>query len=182
MGWKKTTPKTKTSSTGKVWLGRALIAIVAGFGVGMLTGVVGVNKLEPGTPGQTDSLALVQETARQFEEANDPIRIRRAADSAAAAERMQRAADSTRVANDPNSPEVPNVVGLEEGAAREALELAGLEVGSIRFEGSSAAAGIVLSTSPKSKLKVRMRTPVDMVLSDGRPPDDTIPSPDFRTP
>lgn len=166
----------KKMSLGMVWLVRAAVAILAGFAIGVGTGVVGVNKLEPGDPGQTDSLELLIDSLRQQEAANDPIRIRRAADSAAAAERNRRIADSTRIANDPDSPVVPDVVGMEEGAAREALEMAGLDVGSIQFRASLSSAGTVLETSPRASLRVRIRTQVNLVLSDGRPPVDTLPS------
>lgn len=168
-------PSRKKLSPGMLWFVRALVAVVIGFAIGFGTGIVAVNKLEPGNPGQTDSLELMLDSVRRQEAANDPIRIRRAADSAAAAERNRRIADSTRIANDPNSPVVPNVVGLEEGAAREALELAGLEVGSIQFQASLSSAGTVLATSPKAELRVRLHTPVDLVLSDGRPPVDSFP-------
>ena len=173
--------KKKTSSrsavTGGTWLLRALIAIVAGVAIGAATGVAGVNKLEPGRPGQPDSLAVMLDSLKQLRESDDPRTLRRAADSADAAQRAQRRADSIALANDPNAPLVPDVRGFDEGAARSALDSAGLKVGAVQFRADTAAAGVVLSTLPAAGQKVRPSTTITLVLSDGRtPPSDTLDS------
>lgn len=170
MGAKKSTSQT---ASGPTWLVRAGVAIALGLVLGAAGGVVGVNRMEPGRPGQPDSLQLMLDSLRQ-QAVNDPIQIRRAADSASAAERMQRVADSTTLANDPNAPVVPDVVGMEEGAARDAIELAGLAVGDIQFRAAKTNAGVVLAAFPAPKLKVRPGTAVNLILSDGRTPDDTL--------
>ena len=104
---------------------------------------------------------------------NDPRAIRRAADSLDAAQRAQHIEDSISLANDPDAPVIPAVLNLEEGAARDAIEGAGLTVGTVTFQPSTAPLGVVIGTTPAVGLKVRARTAVDFVLSNGRPPADT---------
>ena len=159
--------------TGRTWLIRGLVAIVAGAAIGIAAGVTGVNRMEPGRPGQPESLQLMLDSLRRLGADDDPITQRRAADSADAAHRAQRVADSISLANDPDAPIVPDVVRMEEGVARQAIEDAGLTVGNVVFRPDSTTAGIVLATTPRTGRKVRFGTAVDLVLSDGRtvPPD-----------
>lgn len=162
--------------TGRTWLIRGGIAVAAGLVIGATSGVVGVRQLEPGRPGQPDSLQLMLDSLQMLRDADDPVQQRRAVDSADADQRAQRRADSTELANDPNAPLVPNVITLEEGAARAAIEAAGLTVGSIQFRAATAAVGVVLASTPVAGLKVRAGTAVNLVLSDGRtpPPSDSL--------
>lgn len=159
---------------------RGLVAIAAGLVIGAAGGVAGVNILEPGRPGQRDSLQLMLDSLQRAKDKESPMSRRRAADSADAARRAQRVADSIALANDPNAPVVPEVVGLDEGAARTAIEDAGLNVGSVIFRADSAAAGTVLASTPSAGRKVRPGTAVDIVLSDGRTvgPDTSVVHPD----
>jgi len=168
-------------ATPKTWLIRGLIAITAGLVIGAAGGVAGVNMLEPGRPGQPDSLQVMLDSLQRAKNQESPMSLRRAADSADAARRAQRVADSVALANDPNAPMVPMVVGLEEGAARTAIEDAGLTVGSVIFRADSAIAGTVLASTPAAGRKVRPGTSVDIVLSDGRTvgPDTSVAPPDF---
>lgn len=165
----------KTSSkrsivSGRTWLIRGGIAVAAGLIIGATTGVVGVRKLEPGRPGQPDSLQLMLDSLQMLRDSENPIEQRRAVDSADAEQRAQRRADSIEIANDPNAPIVPNVVALEEGAARAAIEAAGLTVGSIQFRAATSAVGVVLASTPAAGLKARAGSAVNLVLSDGRTP------------
>jgi hypothetical protein len=156
-------------ASGRTWLVRGLVALVLGLGIGGATGVVGVRKLEPGRPGQADSLQLMLDSLQRMK-ADDPREQRRAVDSADAARRNRRFTDSMALANDSTAPRVPVVVELTEGAAREALEMAGLTVGAVEFRASTSAAGTVLASTPVAGVRVRAGTAVNLVLSDGRPP------------
>ena len=46
----------KGSATGRTWLIRLAVAGVVGIALGAGVGVAGVNRLDPGRPGQADSL------------------------------------------------------------------------------------------------------------------------------
>ncbi|MEQ1690657.1 MAG: PASTA domain-containing protein [Gemmatimonas sp.] len=162
-----------SATSGKTWLIRGAVAIVAGLIIGAISGVASVQRIEPGRPGQADSLELMLDSIRQQNTAQNPREQRRAADSADADQRAQRIADSVALANDPDAPVIPNVVSLEEGAARTAIESAGLTIGTVQFRAASAAAGVVLATTPAAGRKVRAGTAVNLVLSDGRTPPDT---------
>jgi hypothetical protein len=160
----------------RTWLVRRGVAIGAGIAMGAAAGVVVVNRFDPGRAGQSDSLQLMLDSLRQRQASNDPRTLRRAADSTDADQRAQRIDDSTNLANDPNAPVVPSVLNLEEGAARDAIEDAGLEVGTVIFQSSTAPLGVVVGTSPAVGLKVAAGTAVNLVLSSGRPPSDTADS------
>ncbi len=158
----------RAPSSSRTWAIRAAIAISIGFALGIGGGIAGVNRLEPGRPGQPDSLQLMLDSLQRRDDANAPMTQRRAADSLDAALRAQRIADSVALANDPDAPVVPDVVRMEEGAARQTIEDAGLMVGSVIFRADSATAGTVLATMPTAGRKVRAGTAIDLVLSDGR--------------
>jgi hypothetical protein len=164
----------RSSATGTTWIIRGVVAVLAGVAIGAAGGVAGVRRLEPAHPGQSDSLQQLQDSVRKLQNANLPREQRRAADSADAARRNKRYADSVALANDPNAPTVPDVATLDEAAARNAIETAGLTVGTVQFRASTSPAGIVLLESPPAGQKVRAGTAVNLVLSDGRtPPTDT---------
>ena len=166
------TSRRKTS--GRTWVIRGVLAIVAGLAIGAAGGVAGVNRMEPGRPGQADSLQLMLDSLKKQQAATNPREQRRAADSADADQRAKHLADSTALANDPNAPVVPDVVSLEEGEARTNIELAGLTVGSVQFRAAVVAVGVVIATSPAAGRKLRAGSAVDLVLSDGRtPPPDS---------
>jgi serine/threonine-protein kinase len=64
---------------------------------------------------------------------------------------------------------VPDLSGLDQGAATAALEEAGLELGTITDQNSpSIAAGIVMGASPASNTDVDTGSTVDLVLSNGK--------------
>ena len=166
------TPTKRSSTTAGAWTMRALIAVLSGLAIGGAVGVVGVRRLDPGHPGKPDSLQAMLDSLRA-RAANDPLTQRRAADSSDAAQRVGRYADSMALANDSTAPAVPNVVGMEEGAARFTIELLGLAVGSVQFKASPQPAGTVIASVPVAMRKVRLGTAIDLVLSDGKQPSDT---------
>ena len=167
----------RQTSTRRTWLVRLAIAIVAGLGIGAGAGVVTVNRFDPGRAGQPDSLQLMLDSLAQRKASNDPRSLRRAADSTDAEQRAQRLADSTTLANDPDAPVVPAVLNLEEGAARDSIEAAGLIVGDVSFQRSAAPLGVVIATFPAVGQKTRAKSAVKLILSNGRPPSDTADSP-----
>ena len=166
-------PESPTRPTGsparRTWLIRLGIATLAGLAIGAGAGVVSVNRFDPGRAGQPDSLQLMLDSLAQRRASGDPRSLRRAADSADAAQRAQHLTDSANLANDPNAPVVPVLLNLEEGAARDSIEAAGLTVGDVSFQGSTAPLGVVIATFPAAGQKVQARTAVKLILSSGRP-------------
>lgn len=165
----------------RLWGKRVLVALVAGVSIGAGAGVMTVSRLEPGRGTGVDSLAVML----------DSIAKGRIKDAAAADAEKARAsaADSVAAAEAPPAAaeliEVPALADLEEGAARNALIDAGLQVGEVQFQASPKPAGTVLSTVPSAGAQVPPETPVTLVLSDGRTGTDTLsrfspnPEPDF---
>jgi serine/threonine-protein kinase len=166
-----TTSKTPAKGSGRAragngvwrrWGIRAFLALVLGVSLGAGAGVYTVNKLEPGRGTGVDSLAVMLDSIARG-------RVPDASDDAAA----------TRDAEEPAAEEaeaaalvaVPVLADLEEGAARNALVDAGLNVGEIQFQSSSKPAGTVLSSIPVAGSQVKPETPVALVLSDGRTGD-----------
>ena len=160
----------------RTWLIRLGVAIGAGIAIGAAAGVVTVNKFDPGRAGQPDSLQLMLDSLAQRRASNDPREQRRAADSLDAELRAQRGADSTNLANDPTAVAVPALLNLEEGAARDSIEAAGLTIGTVTFQPSTSPLGAVVGTSPAIGMRVRAGTAVNLVLSNGRPPADSTDS------
>ncbi len=170
------TPRGPMSKTTRTWLIRGAVAAVAGLILGGAGGVVTVRTLEPGRANAVDSVQAVldsiargtipEPTATERAESSQ-----RQADSAAKAKET---ADS--IANDEADVllPVPDVVGLEEGPAREKLLDAGLLVGEVQFRASSSPAGIVLGTTPPAGSLLAASGTVTLVLSDGRSPADTL--------
>ena len=165
---------TTMSKSTRTWLIRGAIAAVAGLVLGGAGGVVTVRTLEPGRANAVDSVQAVldsiargtiaEPTAAQRDQA-----AKRQADSAAQA---TKAADSAAV-DDVLLP-VPDVVGLEEGRARDKLLEAGLLVGDVQFRASTSPAGIVLATTPPAGSLLGASATVSLVISDGRSPADTL--------
>lgn len=164
------------ASLTRVWLIRLGVALGAGLLAGATIGVVGVNTLEPGRPQQADSLQIMldsiakgQTPAAARDSGGDAGASAAAGDAAATTPQ----ADTTKPASD-STATVPDVVGVEEGAARTALLAAGLTIGGTEFRASTSPAGTVLSTLPVFGASVRRGTSIALVLSDGRAPADTL--------
>jgi len=178
MATEKKTAKTRRRSTTtlKTWSTRALLALVAGASIGAGAGVMTVNKLEPGRGTGVDSLAVMLDSI-----ARGKVPTGGAKDEAA--QRAKNAAPADSVA----TPEVeliavPALTDFEEGAARNALLDAGLQVGEVQFQASPKPAGTVLSSIPIAGSNVAPNTPVTLVLSDGRPSVTDTLSPSFAKP
>jgi hypothetical protein len=149
------------------WLTRFSIALLIGLSLGGGAGVFTVNRLEPGRANSVDSLQVMLDSI-----ARGRIAPARAPETAAPSEAPVAApepdADSTYDTT------VPTLVDLEEGDARTAILNAGLEVGEVRFQASTKPAGTVLGSAPAGGTRVTRTSAVSLVLSDGRPPTDTL--------
>ena len=158
----------------RLWLTRGMIAAVAGLMLGGAGGVATVRTLEPGRPNAVDSVQAVLDsiargTIPEPTAAERDQELQRQADSAA---QVMPSVDSAAAENVLAS--IPDVIGLEEGPAREKLLEAGLLVGEVQFRASSSPAGIVLATTPAAGSVLAANSPVSLVLSDGRSPADTL--------
>ena len=69
---------------------------------------------------------------------------------------------------------VPNLADLDEGEARQTLEDLGFDVGEILFRRSPKRAGTVLSTFPVAGERITQPATVNLILSDGRGPPDSL--------
>ncbi len=162
---------------------RGALAVVAGLLIGGAGGVMTVRTLEPGRANAVDSVRAVIDsiaggTIPEPTAAERDQETTRLADSASQAQQAQRAADSA--ATEDMLRPVPDVVGLEEGPARERLLDAGLLVGDVQFRASSSPAGIVLATTPPAGNLLAPTGTVSLVLSDGRSPIDTLFTPQLH--
>ncbi|WP_306520783.1 PASTA domain-containing protein [Gemmatimonas sp.] len=148
----------------KTWGARALIALVAGASIGAGAGVFTVHKLEPGRGTGVDSLAVMLDSI-----ARGKVPAATGGAKKGAAQRNDSATPTDSAATAPAELiAVPVLTDLEEGAARNALLDAGLQVGEVQFQASPKPAGTVLSSIPLAGSNVAPNTPVTLVLSDGR--------------
>jgi hypothetical protein len=152
------------------WLMRGAIAAVAGLVIGGAGGVVTVRTFEPGRANAVDSVQAVLDSI-----ARGTIAAERAA---AASPLVESAEPAPTVADSAGTNDallaVPDVIGLEEGPARDQILEAGLLVGDVQFRASTRPAGIVLSTTPPAGSLLAPSSLVALVLSDGRSPADTL--------
>jgi hypothetical protein len=148
---------------------RGAIAAVAGLVIGGAGGVMTVRTLEPGRANAVDSVQAVLDSI-----ARGTI----AAVRAAAPPLVESAEPALPMADSAATNDallaVPDVVGLEEGPARDQILEAGLLVGDVQFRASTRPAGIVLSTTPPAGSLLAPSSLVALVLSDGRSPADTL--------
>jgi hypothetical protein len=153
------------------WGMRLLIAIAIGVGLGAVGGVMGVRTLEPGNPGTPDSLQMLLDSVANAKVAagatgdQDRTTAPATVDTA-----VQAVADSGNVHT------VPNLTDLEEGEARKTLEDLGFDVGTVMFRRSPKPVGTVLSTFPIAGERVPLPATVNLILSDGRGPADSLPA------
>jgi beta-lactam-binding protein with PASTA domain len=78
----------------------------------------------------------------------------------------------------PASPAVPDVVGLSEAAAHEALASAGLTAGEVTRRADPRSSGTVLEQLPAAGSRVAPGSSVKLVLAETLPPPTAIPSPE----
>jgi hypothetical protein len=164
-------PRAKSTRT---WLIRGTIAAVVGLILGGAGGVATVRTLEPGRANAVDSVQAVLDSIARgtIPEPTAAEREQEATRQADSAAQVVPAADSA--ASDNVLVSIPDVIGLEEGRAREKLLLAGLLVGEVQFRASGSPAGIVLAITPAAGSVLAVNSPVSLVLSDGRSPADTL--------
>ena len=166
-GSQSTVRRSTRASLTRVWGIRLGITLAAGLLVGAAVGVVGVNTLEPGRPQQADSLQIMLDSITRGE---SPVTAKDAetpeAEPAVPAPEVPSAIDSTVT--------IPDLVGIEEGAARKLLAESGLVIGASEFRESKSPLGTVLSTLPAFGTAVKRGTTVNLVLSDGRTPPDSL--------
>ena len=151
------------------WLMRGAIAAVAGLVIGGAGGVMTVRTLEPGRANAVDSVQAVLDSI-----ARGTIAAERAAAAPVVESAEPEAPVADSVATNDALLAVPDVVGLEEGPARDQILEAGLLVGDVQFRASTRPAGIVLSTTPPAGSLLAPSSLVALVLSDGRSPADTL--------
>ena len=168
------TPRGPMSKTTRTWLIRGAVAALAGLILGGAGGVVTVRTLEPGRANAVDSVQAVLDsiargTIPEPTAAERDVESKRQADSASQAAQTGDSAVKEEVLLP-----VPDVVGLEEGPARDKLLEAGLLVGDVQFRASSSPAGIVLATTPSGGSLLASSGTVSLVISDGRSPADTL--------
>lgn len=171
--------KTGSASVVKRWLLRGTIAAVIGLSIGGAGGVMTVRTLEPGRTNAIDSVqAMLDSMARgtipEPTAAEQASESRRQSDSAARAQAAQDSADATAA---DVLLAVPDIVGLQEGPARERLLEAGLLAGEVEFRASASPAGTVLATAPAAGSRLVASSAVALVISDGRNPADSLSSP-----
>ena len=155
-----------TSRPGRTWGIRLLAAIVLGVGIGAVVGVMGVRTLEPGNPGTPDSLQMLLDSVAN---------ARVAASEKPAEDTAPTRVDTVATAVDTsNVHSVPNLADLDEGEARQTLEDLGFDVGEILFRRSPKRAGTVLSTFPVAGERITQPATVNLILSDGRGPPDSL--------
>ena len=164
-GPRKRKPTSLRGSLTRAWLVRLGVALGLGLVIGAGVGVTGVNILEPGQPAGADSLQMVLDSITR---GATPIPAPR--DSAPVSP-PQAAAPDTVIAE---TVSVPDLVGVDEGGARSALEDVGLTVAGTEFRASRSPAGTVLATVPVFGSAVSRGTAVTLVLSDGRAPVDSL--------
>jgi hypothetical protein len=164
--------RSKRASLTRLWGIRLAVVLAAGLAMGAAAGVVAVNTLEPGRPSEPDSLQLLLDSIAKGTapvSTSSPSAIGGAA-SPASTDSSEPPPPDTAATNDVN---VPDLIGLEEGIARVSLHSADLTVGAVEFRPSASPVGTVLATVPVLGTPVARRTPITLVLSDGRPPVDT---------
>lgn len=171
-GPRKRRPKSLRGSLTRTWLIRLGIALGLGLAIGAGIGVTGVNILEPGQPAGADSLQMVLDSITR---GTTPIPAPR--DSAPVAPQAAAADTAT-----PATVSVPDLVGVDEGGARSALEDVGLTVAGTEFRASRSPAGTVLATVPVFGSAVARGSAVTLVLSDGRAPVDSLSEPTSASP
>lgn len=158
---------TDHTRVGRTWGIRLLIAIALGVAFGAVVGVMGVRTLEPGNPGQADSLQLLLDSvanARAAERTAPTAPVATRTDTVVVADTVQAA----RVVA------VPDLADIEEGDARVLLEELGFDVGQVVLRGSPKPMGTVLMSFPVAGERVTLPATINLVLSDGRGRRDSV--------
>lgn len=163
MATKKSTPFLPMRPITKTWLVRALVAVLAGLVIGGGGGVYTVYTLDPGRPDAVDSLQSMLDSLSRGT-VTRPSASPTGPGATPAAAPVVAEPDSVP----PSLLIVPELVGLEEGAARNTILDAGFEVGTVTFQPSDQPAGTVLSSTPQAGAELQFGGTISLVLSDGR--------------
>lgn len=169
------TPRGPMSPVTRRWLIRGAVAALAGVVIGGAGGVITVRTLEPGRANAVDSVQAVLDSLARGT-IPEPTADERAQESKRRSDSTSKANTADSIASDEADVllPVPEVVGLEEGSARDKLLDAGLLVGEVQFRASSSPPGIVLATNPPAGSLLASSSTVALVISDGRSPADTL--------
>jgi hypothetical protein len=170
------TKKAGSAAVVKRWVLRGTIAAAIGLSIGGAGGVMTVRTLEPGRAHAIDSVQAVLDsiargTIPEPTAAEQAAESQRQSDSVASAKAAQ---DSADAADADALLTVPDIVGLQEGPARDLLLEAGLLAGEVEFRASTSPAGTVLATTPPAGSRVVASSAVALVISDGRNPADSL--------
>ncbi|HYW30701.1 MAG TPA: PASTA domain-containing protein [Gemmatimonas sp.] len=167
--------RNRRASGSRTWLLRFAIVLGVGLMVGAGGGVIAVNTLEPGRPSEPDSVQVLLDSIERG--VTPPARGAATTDGddgdagAVTPDTVIRVVEPIVA---PDTTSVPDVTGMQEGAARTILLGNGMTVGPVEFRASASEAGTVLATIPVFGTPVARGTAVTLVLSDGRTPVDTL--------
>ncbi|MGV3709848.1 MAG: PASTA domain-containing protein [Gemmatimonas sp.] len=139
----------------RTWLIRAGIAVAVSLPVGFGLGAIGVRVLQP-------SVALAVQAA---EERERPARPPKDETAEPAAEPEKRGVV------------VPELVGLDEGDARQAIQRAGFAIGSVTFRSGPEPLGTVVASFPVQGEAVELPATINLILSDGKGSADSATGP-----
>ena len=155
-----------------VWILRALVVLVLGSAVGAGGGVFVVNRLEPGRGTGVDSLQVMLDSISRGRIPGKTAKVTPPPEIIpydTLTGTMAPAVDTTAEAA------IPEVSGMEEGAARDAIRAAGFRIATVEFRASDQPAGTVLQTIPAGGLKAPRAQQLTLILSDGKLLTDTLP-------
>jgi len=153
-----------SKTTLRTWMVRGAIGIVAGIAVGFAIGAVGVRVLQP--PGVIAAEPVVDNTRKPRPTAQEP----------AAEAQAEKPRDGIVV---------PQLIGMEEGDARQAILRAGFSIGSVTFKADVEPLGTVVASFPVPGEAVVLPAMVNLILSDGKGKADSTaapPHPDDNSP
>lgn len=133
----------------RTWLIRGGIAIAAGLIVGFATGAVGVRVLQPAGVIAAEPVVDSARKPRASSASEEPV-------------------VDTETEKPKDGIVVPQLIGLEEGDARQAIMRAGFTVGSVTFKSGVEPLGTVVASFPVPGEAVVLPAMVNLILSDGK--------------
>jgi PASTA domain len=153
----------RVKATGKTWAIRAAIGLSAGLLVGFALGALTVRLVQP--PGavavaDADSSRIRKPRVSSEPEAESPA--------------------EQESAKPVNGVVVPQLIGMEEGDARNAITRAGFTIGTVTFKSSPEPLGTVVESFPVPGEAVPLPATVSLILSDGKGRTDSLPPSLFR--
>ena len=166
----------------RTWSIRIGAALIAGLIVGAIIGIIGVNTLDPGRSAAKGTLeSTIDSIATGKARSSRPERNNPAEppsvpvfEEAAPPVAVDSTVNEGSVVPSIDNVVIPDLVGLEEGAARVQLMGMGLRIGTSSFRPSRRPTGTVIATVPPALAYTNPGDTVRLVLSNGRPPRDSI--------